>query len=90
VLLGSADLMPRNLDARVEVLFPVLHQQWRDIIMNEILAVGLQDNVQARELLQDGSYRRVRPTDGAPLMNSQEWLLTRWRSEPKRDALLSK
>ena len=90
VLLGSADLMPRNLDARVEVLFPVLHQQWRDIIMNEILAVGLQDNVQARELLPDGSYRRVRPADGAPLMNSQEWLLTRWRSEPKRDALLSK
>ena len=88
VLLGSADLMPRNLDARVEVLFPVLHPQWRDIIMNEILAVGLQYNVQARELLQDGSYRRVQPRDGAPLMNSQEWLLTRWRSESKKDALL--
>jgi polyphosphate kinase len=90
VLLGSADLMPRNLDRRVEVLFPVLHPQWRDIITNEILRVGLQDNVQARELLQDGSYKRLRPLDGAPPINSQEWLLTRWRSDPKKDALLAK
>jgi polyphosphate kinase len=90
VLLGSADLMPRNLDRRVEILFPVLHPQWRDIIMNEILAVGLQDNVQARQLLRDGSYTRVHPLDGAPVMNSQEWLLTRWKSEPKKDTLLAK
>ena len=90
VLLGSADLMPRNLDRRVEILFPVLHPQWRDIIMNEILAVGLQDNVQARQLLQDGTYERVHPLDGGPVMNSQEWLLTRWRSEPKQDILLAK
>ena len=90
VFLGSADLMPRNLDRRVEVLFPVLHQQWRDIIMNDILAVGLLDNVQARQLRQDGSYERVRPLDGSPVMNSQEWLLTRWRAEPKKDALLTK
>jgi polyphosphate kinase len=88
VLLGSADLMPRNLDRRVEVVFPVLHPQWRDIIMNEILAVGLQDNVQARQLGQDGSYRRVSRQAGAPMMNSQEWLLTRWRSEPRKDVLL--
>jgi polyphosphate kinase len=90
VLLGSADLMPRNLDRRVEVLFPVLHSQWRDIIMNDILAVGLQDNVQARQLRQDGTYERVYPLAGAPEMNSQEWLLTRWRSDPKKDPLLSK
>jgi len=90
VLLGSADLMPRNLDRRVEILFPVLHPQWRDIIMNDILAIGLQDNVQARQLLQDGSYERVHPLDGSPVMNSQEWLLTRWKSDPKKDTLLTK
>jgi len=90
VLLGSADLMPRNLDRRVEILFPVLHPQWRDIIMNEILAVGLQDNVQARRLLQDGSYERVHPLNGSAVMNSQEWLLTRWRSEHKQGTVLSK
>jgi polyphosphate kinase len=90
VFLGSADLMPRNLDRRVEVLFPVLHPQLRDIIMNEILAVGLQDNVQARRLLQDGSYERLHPPDGTPVMNSQEWLLTRWKSDPKKDTVLTK
>jgi len=90
VLLGSADLMPRNLDRRVEVLFPVLHPQWRVIIKHVILAGGLQDNVQARQLLQDGSYERVHPLDGAPVMNSQEWLLTRWKSDPKKDTLLTK
>jgi len=90
VLLGSADLMPRNLDRRVEILFPVLHPQWRDIIMNEILAVGLQDNVQARRLLQDGSYERVHPLNGSAVMNSQEWLLTRWRSEHKQGTVLAK
>jgi hypothetical protein len=46
--------------------------------------------VQARQLLQDGTYERVHPLDGGPVMNSQEWLLTRWRSEPKQDILLAK
>jgi polyphosphate kinase len=90
VLVGSADLMPRNLDSRVEILFPVLHPQWRDIIMNDILAVGLQDNVQARQLLPDGSYQRLQPLDGAPVMNSQEWLLTRWKADPRKTSLLPK
>jgi polyphosphate kinase len=90
VFLGSADLMPRNLDRRVEILFPVLHPQWLDIIMNEILAVGLQDNVQARRLMQDGTYERVHPLGGTPVMNSQDWLLTRWKSDPKKDHLLAK
>lgn len=85
VLLGSADLMPRNLDRRVELLFPVLHPQWRDTIMNDILAVGLRDNVQARRLLPDGSYERLHPLDGDQTVDSQEWLLTRWKSESKKD-----
>jgi len=58
--------------------------------MNEILAVGLQDNVQARRLLQDGSYERVHPLNGSAVMNSQEWLLTRWRSEHKQGTVLAK
>jgi len=90
VLLGSADLMPRNLDLRVEILFPVLHPQWRDIIINEILAVGLRDNVQARQLLQDGSYKRLHPLEGTPAVNSQEWLLTRWKSDSKKDTAFTK
>jgi polyphosphate kinase len=90
VLLGSADLMPRNLDRRVEILFPVLSPQWRDVIMNDILTIGLLDNVQARQLLPDGSYERLHPLDGIPAVNSQESLLTRWKSDSKKDTAFSK
>ncbi len=85
VLLGSADLMPRNLDRRVELLFPVLHPQWQDTLVNDILAVGLRDTVQARQLLPDGRYERLHPLDGVQGVDSQEWLLTRWKSELKKD-----
>ncbi len=79
VLLGSADLMPRNLDRRVEVLFPVQHARWRELIINDILGIALQDNVRARRLRSDGTYERVQtPRDGAAI-DSQEWFLSRWK-----------
>ena len=80
VLLGSADLMPRNLDRRVEILFPVLHPRWREVILNDILVVGLRDNVQARRLRPDGQYERLQPPDSESGLNSQEWFLNRWKS----------
>jgi polyphosphate kinase len=82
VLMGSADLMPRNLDHRVEVIFPVEDPQWREVIINDILGMGLRDNVQARRLLPDGTYERKQPTNGEAAMNSQEWFLTHWKSRP--------
>ncbi len=80
ILLGSADLMPRNLDRRVEILFPVLPSRWREVIVHDILAVGLRDNVQARRLRSDGTYERLTPVDGEPSTNSQDWFLTRWKA----------
>lgn len=82
VLMGSADLMPRNLDHRVEVVFPVENPQWREVIINDILGMGLRDNVQARRLLPDGTYERKQPTEGEAAVNSQEWFLTHWKSRP--------
>ncbi len=82
VLMGSADLMPRNLDHRVEVIFPVEDPQWREVIINEILGVGLRDNVQARRLLADGTYERVQLATGEVGLNSQQWLLDHWKSRP--------
>jgi polyphosphate kinase len=75
VLLGSADLMPRNLDRRVETLFPVEDPHLRDALRDHILDVHLRDNVQARRLLADGSYERVYPQDGEPELNSQLWMI---------------
>lgn len=80
VLIGSADLMPRNLDLRVEILVPVQDTHWRKAIVNDILGVGLRDNVQARRLLADGAYERVQAVTGEAAVNSQQWLLEHWKS----------
>lgn len=79
VLVGSADLMPRNLDRRVEILFPITDPPLRQAIIDCILRVHLRDNVQARRLLPDGSYERLRPASDLDALHSQEWLLQHWR-----------
>jgi len=75
ILLGSADLMPRNLDRRVEQLFPMEDPHLRDALRDDILGVHLKDNVQARRLLPDGSYEWVRPSSEEPKLNSQSWMI---------------
>jgi len=75
LLLGSADLMPRNLDRRVEQLFPIEDPDLRESVYEQILRVHLQDNMQARCLLPDGQYERVRPKEGEPELNSQVWMI---------------
>ena len=81
VLLGSADLMPRNLDRRVELLFPVEHPQLRALIIQDILRVHLHDNVQARRLLPNGDYERLRPQSDDDVLSSQDWLLQHWKDQ---------
>jgi len=56
-LLASADWMPRNLDRRVEIAFPVLEPALQEEI-REVLEVQLADSVKARVLLPDGQSRR--------------------------------
>jgi len=63
VCVGSADLMPRNLDRRVEVMVPILDVRLRGRL-TAILEAYLTDNVKARELRPDGSYVRVRAEAG--------------------------
>lgn len=87
VYLGSADLMPRNIDRRVEVVFPVendaLVRQLRDA-----LDTYLADNVKARVLAPDGTYARVAREPGAPAVNAQERLLAqRQRAAARPDGL---
>jgi polyphosphate kinase len=61
--IGSADLMPRNLDLRVEVVTPVTDPDLTGRLQ-EVLDVMLADNVQAWELSEDGSWQRRQPADG--------------------------
>lgn len=77
VYAGSADLMPRNLDRRVEVVFPVLDPILRDRIRDEVMFLQLRDNVKARQLSVDGSYQYVLREADQPAINSQEEMIKR-------------
>ena len=73
VLLGSSDMMPRNLDRRVEELFPVEDEQCRKAAI-EILKIHLADNVKARELQPNGEWVKRQPQAGEERIDSQVWL----------------
>jgi hypothetical protein len=67
--------MPRNLYARVEVLFPVKDQQSRERICNEVLAAYLSDTRKARVLEPDGCYTRPRSVRNGHGFSAQEHLI---------------
>ena len=70
IYIGSADLMPRNLDRRIETLFPVEDPALQaDLI--EILDISSHDNTNARILRPDGNYEKVTPKKNDPLVDSQ-------------------
>jgi polyphosphate kinase len=73
--LGSADMMQRNLDGRVETLFPIEDEKIRHEVMKSLIKAALKDNQKARILLPDMTYQIVVPLDGAKPVNSQEWLI---------------
>ncbi|GAB4229502.1 MAG: polyphosphate kinase 1 [Acidobacteriota bacterium] len=77
LFLGSADLMPRNLDGRVEILFPVESPRLRRAIRDDILFLHLRDNQQCWVLQPDGSYDRRKPAAGESAVDSQQELLQR-------------
>ena len=71
IYVGSADWMQRNLDRRIELIFPVEDEKLKQRLKNEILEISLMDNVGARKLLSDGSYERLQPKSNEPTINSQ-------------------
>jgi polyphosphate kinase len=75
IYLGSADLMPRNINRRVEVLFPLEGAELIRHVRDKILAVYLADTVKGRRMQSDGTYVRRQPAAGKRAMNSQEWLV---------------
>jgi polyphosphate kinase len=72
--------MPRNLDRRVETLFPIQDSAGAEQV-KAALGIYFSDNVKARRMSQDGSYSRVAREDGA--VNSQAWLLEQAKAVKK-------
>jgi polyphosphate kinase len=75
VYIGSADWMDRNLSRRVEVVWPIEQPDLKQRLIREVLGTLMADNIKARELLPDGSYRRVQVEPNQPRVRSQERFL---------------
>lgn len=75
VYIGSADWMPRNFFYRIETVFPIFDGLLKERIVHQILHLQLRDNFRARILQPDGTYLRLHPKEGEPIIDSQEELL---------------
>ncbi|GAC1390896.1 MAG: polyphosphate kinase 1 [Ktedonobacteraceae bacterium] len=76
VYLGSADLMQRNLDTRVETLFPIESAALRAVLYEKVLLTCLADTVNTHELQTDGSYQRLHAQKSEEEFDCQDWFIT--------------
>ena len=81
--IGSADLMTRNQDHRVEVVFPVESAGHVDYLRHGMLETYLNDNVRARVMNPDGTYTRLKPPGEDKAVDVQEWLMKNSYSNKK-------
>src|SRR5579863_244479 len=77
IYMRSADLMPRNLNRRVEVIFPVREPKLIRHLRDEVLATYLADVVKARYMQPHGTYQRDENRSARGAMNSQQRLIER-------------